>query len=871
MNDRLENIEQHTPMMQQYLRIKKDYPDLLLFYRMGDFYELFFDDAYRAAKLLNITLTHRGNSGGHPIPMAGVPYHAVESYLARLVKQGESIVICEQVGDPLASKGPIERQVTRIITPGTVTDEALLEPKIDTILMAICKKQEVFGIAWLDLTSGRFMMSEGRGLATLMTDIARIQPAEILVSEEFEYENENEKIYLKTPIKKRSRADFDIEQSKILLSRQLNTHDLSGFGCSEFNLAIGAAGCILKYIQETQRTSLPHIRAIQVEYREDSLILDSATIRNLELFETLSGSRENTLISVLDTTVTPMGGRLLRRWLSRPLRQRQLIQNRQQAISQLIKTQIYQELHALMQSIGGMERILARIALKSARPRDLTQLRLALSILPQLQVQLTELSAPLLRDLSKRIKEFPIVLKLLSDALVENPPQFIRDGGVIAPGYHGDLDELRNLSEHADEFLVTLENQERQQTGLSTLKVGYTRVHGYYIEVSKTQAEKVPTHYIRRQTLKNVERFITPELKTFEDKVLSARERALSLEKALYDLLLESLLPDLADMQACAAALAELDVLACLSERAEYLQLTQPEIQEHEGIEIQAGKHLVVEHLVKKPFIPNDCHLTDKRRTFIITGPNMGGKSTYMRQIAIIVLLAHTGSFVPARKAVIGPIDRIFTRIGASDDLASGRSTFMVEMTETAAILHHATSKSLVLIDEIGRGTSTYDGLSLAYAIVVYIATHIKAFTLFATHYFELTDLPESLPEIKNVHFAAIEQKENLTFLYQLQPGAANQSYGIQAAKLAGIPESVIENAQAKLKVLEQQHPISYKPKTSFQQEFLVSQPHQQQLELPLAASSFSEVEKRLKEIHLDSLTPKQALDLLYELNELLK
>ncbi len=795
-----ETIAKHTPMMQQYLRIKAEFPETLLFYRMGDFYELFFEDAKRAAQLLHITLTHRGQSAGEPIPMAGVPYHAAESYLAKLVKLGESIAICEQIGDPATSKGPVERKVTRIITPGTVSDEALLEERQDTILTCVHNHGDKYGIASLDISSGQFHLLQVEGRAALLSELERLHPAELLIAEGF---NVDGLVAKQVAIRKRPVWEFELDSAMRILIAHFQTQDLSGFGCTEQPLGLAAAGCLLQYVKATQRTQLPHIRDLKIQQSSDSIILDAATRKNLELIQNLQGGHDHTLISVLDTTATPMGGRLLRRWLSRPLRNHKELYARQELIEVLLKKHRFEALHQVMRGIGGMERIVARVALKSARPRDLAQLRQSLGLIPKIHEQLSDLNTPLLHALQKQISEFPILHNLLQQAIVENPPVVIRDGGVIAEGYNEELDKLRNLSQNAGDYLIDLENRERQRTGLSTLKVGYNRVHGYYIEISRNQSDQAPADYTRRQTLKNTERFITPELKEYEDKALSARERALALEKSLYDTLLDTLLRDLIALQDSAAAIAELDVLTSLAERAESLQLTKPQLVKQPGIHIEAGRHLVVEHVLAEPFVPNDTHITKDYRMLIVTGPNMGGKSTYMRQIALIVLLAHIGSFVPAKTATLGPIDRIFTRIGAADDLASGRSTFMVEMTETANILHNASDQSLVLIDEIGRGTSTYDGLSLAWAVASFIAEKIKAFTLFATHYFELTLLAENTKGIANIHLDVVEHGSQIVFLHKVSDGPASQSYGIQVAKLAGIPHEVIEQAKIKLKQLE--------------------------------------------------------------------
>jgi DNA mismatch repair protein MutS len=795
-----ETLSSHTPVMQQYLRFKAQYPDKLLFYRMGDFYELFYDDAQKAARLLDITLTKRGQSAGEPIPMAGVPYHSAEGYLAKLIKLGESIVICEQVGDPATSKGPVERQVARILTPGTVSDEALLEERRDNLLVALHTHADHFGLAYLDIASGRLQILQVTSTEAVVAELARLNPAELLVSEDFAAASwlGNCKV-----IRRRPPWEFDLTAATRALTQQFQTQDLNGFGCTHQPLAIAAAGCLLSYAKDTQRSALPHIRALHVERREDSVILDAMTRANLELTTNLKGGHENTLASVFDHTATAMGSRLLRRWLHRPLRNQIVIKNRQQAIFNFLAQDAYRAIHILLRNVGDLERILARVALKSARPRDLIQLRAALAILPELQNKLTLFNANLIEQLRKQIKIFPELFTLLQQAIVENPPVVIRDGGVIATGYNAELDELRMLSENAGQYLIDLETRERQRTGISTLKVGFNRIHGYYIEISRGQASQAPADYVRRQTLTNAERFITPELKQYEDKALSARSRALILEKQLYEDLLDKLLIDLIALQETATALSELDVLTCLAERTATLNLVCPELVATPGVHIEGGRHPVIERVLDKPFVPNDTRLDPDRRLLIITGPNMGGKSTYMRQTALITLLALIGSFVPAKRAVIGSIDRIFTRIGAADDLAGGRSTFMVEMTETANILHNATDQSLVLMDEIGRGTSTFDGLALAFACAEYLAQNLRAFTLFATHYFELTSLAEALPGVANVHLDAVEHGDSIVFLYAVQEGPADKSYGLQVAQLAGVPHAVITRAKEKLVELE--------------------------------------------------------------------
>jgi len=847
-------LARHTPVMQQYLRIKAEHPGMLLFYRMGDFYELFYDDAEQAARLLDITLTKRGQSAGAPIPMAGVPFHAVDNYLARLVKLGQSVAICEQIGDPATAKGPVERKVVRIVTPGTVTDEALLDERRDNLLAALHGQGERYGLAVLDLGSGRFAVQELTSSEALAGELERLRPAELLLPEDWPLPPRLPKPAGTT---RRPAWHFNHDSAQRLLVRQFGTRDLSGFGCADVPLGVCAAGALLQYVGETQRTDLPHVTGLSVERREDALIVDAATRRNLEIDRSLSGQPQHTLAGLLDRTATAMGSRLLRRWLSRPLRDHAAVGARHDAVGELIAQRAQAPLHETLAGIGDVERILARIALKSARPRDLAGLRDALACLPQLQALLAALAAPLLDELAAAIGTHPDTQRLLQQAIVDHPPVVIRDGGVLAPGYDAELDELRNLSQNADRFLLDLETRERERTGIATLRVGYNRVHGYYIELGRTHGERVPDDYTRRQTLKGAERYITPELKRFEDQVLSARERALAREKALYELLLDALQPALPALQRCAEGLAALDTLGALAERAEALRLARPTMVPDAGILIEAGRHPVVEQVSDAPFVANDLRLDGERRMLIVTGPNMGGKSTYMRQAALIVLMAHAGSFVPAGRAVLGPIDRVFSRIGASDDLAGGRSTFMVEMEETANILHNATDHSLVLMDEIGRGTSTFDGLSLAWASAVELATRIRAFTLFATHYFELTTLPEEHAGIANVHLDAAEHGDGVVFLHAVREGPASQSYGLQVAKLAGVPAKVIERARARLRELEQgaaRHLAAQTP----------------QLPLFTTQQDDAPAVDALRAVEPDGLSPREALEVLYRLKGML-
>nr|WP_276921047.1 DNA mismatch repair protein MutS [Frischella perrara] len=848
-----QDLTTHTPMMQQYLKLKAENPDILLFYRMGDFYELFYDDAKKASQLLDISLTKRGASAGEPIPMAGVPYHAVESYLAKLIAMGESVAICEQIGDPALSKGPVERKVVRIVTPGTVSDELLLEDRKDNLLAAIWQEKSGYGFATLDISSGRFNVFECDSADTMQAELQRTSPVEILYPEDFQSMSLIEN---RSGLRRRPLWDFDLSTAKQQLNLQFATKDLIGFGVEKADKALKAAGCLLQYVKDTQKTSLPHIRSITKQSQDKFVILDAATRRNLEITENLAGGTDNTVAAILDKTQTAMGSRMLKRWLHTPIRDRLILSQRQNSIEEL--QEHYLVIQPLLKQIGDIERILARLALRSARPRDFARLRDSYNYLPQLQFELNALNDPYLQALCHTIGTFDEIANLLNNAIIETPPVLIRDGGVIAEGYHEELDQLRLLSAGATNYLEQLEVRERDTLGIDTLKIGFNAVHGYYIQVSRGQSHLVPVHYTRRQTLKNAERYIIPELKEYEDKVLTSKGKALALEKVLYDQLFDILLPQLESMQKSAEALAELDVLTNLAERAQTLNYTKPQLSIDKGINIQNGRHLVVEQVISEPFIANSLNLSQQRRMLIITGPNMGGKSTYMRQTALIALLAYMGSFVPASNAIIGPIDRIFTRIGASDDLASGRSTFMVEMTETANIMHNATEHSLILMDEIGRGTSTYDGLSLAWACVEMLVNQIKAMTLFATHYFELTQLPEQINGIYNVHFDAIEHENTIAFRHTVQEGAASKSYGIAVAGLAGVPNIILKRAKQKLKELESHYQQSATSHVDSSQLSLISMPDE------------SKVELELQQIDPDSLTPREALDVLYRLKRLL-
>jgi len=833
-------------MMQQYLRIKAEHPDILLFYRMGDFYELFYGDAERAARLLDITLTARGTSAGQPIPMAGVPYHSVEQYLAKLVKLGESVAICEQIGDPNTAKGPVERRVTRIVTPGTLTDSALLDEKSDNVLLALAADRASVGLAWLSLASGDLRVAE-IAPQLLASELRRIAPAEVLAAAGCEPEG-----FFVTRL---PAWQFDLASGRKKLLEQLGAASLAGYGCEDLTLAFGACGALLDYAKKTQGQALAHVAAVVAERGGDYLRLDAATRRNLELTETLRGEAAPTLFSLLDECATGMGSRLLRHWLHHPLRGRDALVQRHQAIEALDGSS--DEPHALLRRFADVERIAARVALRSARPRDLASLRDSLARLGALRAALPQAGSALLASLGADLATPEDALSLLERALLAEPAALVRDGGVIAEGYDSELDELRRLQSNAGEFLLELEARERARTGIPNLRVAYNHVHGYYIEVTNAHAEKIPDDYRRRQTLKNAERYITPELKVFEDKALSASERALALERSLYDALLEKLAVQVGALQRVARALAQVDVLACFAGIAARRSYCRPAFADEPVIEIEAGRHPVVEAQLER-FIANDCRLSPTRRLLLITGPNMGGKSTYMRQVALIVLLAHVGSFVPARAARIGPVDQIFTRIGAADDLAGGRSTFMVEMTESASILHNATEKSLVLMDEIGRGTSTFDGLALAWAIARHLIEHKRALSLFATHYFELTRLALEYREVANVHLDAVEHKDTIVFLHALEEGPASQSYGLQVAALAGVPKPVIRQAKRYLQALEEAS-LAHGDQADL---FLGQEP-------PAAEPASDALREALGQANPDELSPREALELLYRLKRL--
>ena len=844
-------------MMQQYLRIKAEYPDMLVFYRMGDFFELFFEDAVHAAKLLDLTLTSRNKNSADEIPMAGIPVHSTEGYLARLLKIGESVAICDQISDPAPSKGLVERKVTRVITPGTVIEEELLERKKENYLLAICTAHPCYGLAYLDLSSGKFLLQTCNSLQELRDEIERIQPAEILLTENDQLITKLDQLLDKYVSKSIPTWHFEFKSSITALCKQFGTKDLSGYGCDDQPLAISAAGAVLQYAKDTQKTQLSHVNAIQVCHKDEYIAIDSVTRNNLEIEVSTQGDSKHSLLNVLDKTACAMGSRCLRTWLNQPTRVKKILLQRHSAISEFLQLNTYNDLHDLLTIIKDIERISSRIALQTAQPRDLDALRSTLQCIPKIQKYLENYKSELLFESVELLKDHEQLTSKLEHALREELPTLIRDGGVIKAGYDDELDELRNITTNANQFLIDLEQYEKTATNINNLKVSYNRIHGYYIEIPRSHADHAPEHYTRRQTLKNTERYITPELKKFEDNILSAKERSLKREKFLYDQLLNELKDGLPIIQSCSKALAQVDALATLAERAATLNYVQPRFTESHHLYIKQGRHPVIEQAQKEPFTANDAYFDEQRKLLLITGPNMGGKSTYMRQIALITWLAYCGSFVPAGEFEIGPIDAIYTRIGASDDLSSGRSTFMVEMTEAANILNNASKQSLVLMDEVGRGTSTYDGLSLAWCCAEHLSEVNQSYCLFATHYFELTQLPELYSKIHNIHIDAIEHNEKIIFLHNVKEGQANQSYGLQVAQLAGIPKSVIASAQLKLKELESE---------AVKAKFTVNQP---QLGLDLEEEQIHPSIEYLENIDPDELSPKEALEILYKLKSL--
>lgn len=882
----LQHIDQQTPMMQQFLKIKRDYPSTLVFYRMGDFYELFFEDAQKSAQILDITLTQRGNSNGLPIPMAGVPVHAMENYLARLIKKGESVAICEQISNQnTQNKGPMARKVVRVATPGTVTEESLLAEDQDNWVAAISTIDAKFGVALINLTGHQIRCAEWPDLASALEYLQRFDPAEVLLPDAlYEQTHENKARWRTLTNRIRSLPDWHFEHSSAekKLCDHFNTQGLSAFGLAQHEAATAAASAALFYCQQMQQAELKHIDSLHFEADQIFVGLDPQTLKNLEILYTLQGRVEHSLAWVLDHCKTPMGSRQIRRWLLQPLRDQALLQHRFDAVEALCEQYNFEAFQPELRKLGDLERVLARIYLGSARPRDLIRLRQALAAIPAIQSALAQTgveNTSLLNTLNEKIQRFDELQTTLDAAVIDDPPLTIRDGGVIKTGFDAQLDELRQLSDNHDAYLADLEQAERARTGISTLKVGYNRVHGFFIEISKNQSKQAPAEYIRRQTLKNAERYVTPELKAFEEKVLSARGQSLAREKQLYEGLLVKISQAHTALQRTTNALTTLDVLVNFADRADRLNWVKPTLTTRNTLQITGGRHPVVEAVIDTPFVANDIKLDPKTRMLLITGPNMGGKSTYMRQTALITLLAHIGCYVPAESATLGPIDRIFTRIGSADDLAGGQSTFMVEMTETATILRHATQNSLVLMDEIGRGTSTFDGLSLAFSVAEYLAERIKAFTLFATHYFELTALPEQFKGVQNVHLSATEHDDDIVFLHRVKPGAASQSYGLAVARLAGIPQTVIDHAKDKLSALEADSkgdahdihtstPTAHNTKKTTPKSTTASDIANVDL-FGHKPPDWSPLIKQLGKIDPDKTTPLDAIQMLYKLKKL--
>ncbi len=851
---------EHTPMMQQFLTIKAQHPNILLFYRMGDFYELFFEDAVKASKWLGITLTQRGKSNGDPIPMAGVPYHAVDNYLAKLVRQGKSIAICEQIGDPATSKGPVERKVVRIITPGTLTEESLLDEKTDN-LIASCyslklskPSRELFGLAWMDISTNRFNCAEFDSFELLNNELARINPSEVLVPSKLRDSFENSQLLLK----QEEDWQFDYSQNYQKLLQHFNVSNLEGFGCEELQAGICSAGCLLNYVKHTQQSSLSFIKTINHSDNHGLLHLNTFTRKHLEITENIFGQNDKTLFNVINQTNTSMGTRLLKSWLHSPLRESSIINARLNSVEALTSHNEIDQLAQSLVHIKDMQRLLTRIAILSARPRDLTGLRESLQALPDIKSWLLKSKQPVLEDIGQQLTLHTRTKELLEKSVFDNPPVVLRDGNVIKTGFNKELDQLRSLSGNAEQLLDDMEQREKQSTGITHLKVGYNRVHGFYIEISKSQSDLAPIHYTRRQTLKNAERFITPELKTLEDKVLSSQSEALALEKKLYQQLLDTLQIDVDDLMFTAETIARLDVLYSFAKTAIDHQYIKPKFVKNRALNINKGRHPVVENYQNDPFIPNDVLFHKDINSKLITGPNMGGKSTYMRMTAIIVLLAHCGSFVPAQSAELSLMDSIYTRIGASDDLAGGRSTFMVEMSETANILNNATHSSLVLLDEIGRGTSTFDGLALASATLSHLSEKIQPLTLFATHYFELTELADKTQTIENCHFGAIQHGDSLILDHQIHSGPTSKSYGLHVAKLAGVPSAVTKKAEAIQIELESNGKV-------------VKDDNDVQNLVKIGLKPIETLDPRLKILENtdpNDLSPKEALALVFELTE---
>ncbi len=849
------NETSHPPMIRQYLSIKADYPNDLLFYRMGDFYELFFEDAVVAADLLEITLTSRGKNRGTPIPMCGVPFHAVDNYLSRLVAMGRSAVICEQVGDPNATRGPVERRVQRIVTPGTLTEESLLDATHESVLMAIntyAAKHHYAGVAWINLSTGLFSVAATRSRTELSTLVDSVRPTEVLVPEGAKEKWDNATPRQLDPLR------FDSALGTSMLANHFGTKDLTGFGIAKLDLVVGAAAAALTYAQEACRQPLDFIEAIRLHSDSSILHMDAQTRRNLEIDRRIQSSDQHgTLFDVVDFTATPMGSRLVRHWLNEPCRDIEIVRARHEVVEGLLEQRMSDSLAKTLRPVGDLQRIVTRIAMGTATPRDLVRTKVAIQCHSQVLELIEKLDLPNEIEALAQHSGLNKVRNLIERAIVDEPPATSREGGMIAQGFDAALDELRAVRSEASNYLQDLEQRERDRTGVPTLRVGHNRVHGYYIELTRAQSSEVPDDYVRRQTLKNTERFVTQELWEFEEKYLRSESDALEREKRLYADLVATIGESAKQLRQAADALARIDVLNGFAEAAREHGYIRPEFTDSSSLSIEDGKHPVLSAGPGLDFVPNSIDMHEFRRMLVVTGPNMGGKSTYMRQTALIVILAYAGSFVPAKRAVIGPIDGIFTRIGASDDLSGGQSTFMVEMTETANILHNATSSSLVLLDEIGRGTSTYDGLALALAIAHSMAQTVRAFTLFSTHYFELTALAQKLETVHNVHLNAVEHNRKVVFLHSVEDGPASQSYGIHVARLAGIPGRVLQHARNQLHKLEQ---LAIKSGESNYIDLFEEHLEHEDYDHPAI--------ERLRQTDLDELSPRAAHELLYELLE---
>lgn len=870
-------MSSNTPMMRQYLEIKSEYPDAILFFRLGDFYEMFHEDAVTASRVLGLTLTSRNKGAAEQVPLCGIPYHSSQGYIARLVGNGFKVAVCEQVEDPRAVKGIVKRQVTEVVTPGLVVDTDTLQPKENNFLMALCQADEDLGVAFVDITTGDFRVTQCRDLDELGSEVLSIAPREVLIADDETGQalhaalREQLEGRLVNPL---PGWVYEYDRARGLLLDFFQVKSLDGFGCESLPAAVRAAGAVLHYLEESRKGGLDHIRTPATYLTQDYLILDAATRRNLELTGTMAeGRKKGSLLGVLDRTVTAMGGRKLRHWISYPLASVSRIQARHAALAELVeKSLLRADLHEALDGVYDLERLAGKISMANANAKDLIALRASVARLPGMLEQLGSLDAALLNELATRIDPLDDVSELIGRAIVDEPPFVLREGGLIRDGYNEELDELRTISRDGKGWIARLEQQERERTGIGSLKVRFNKVFGYYIEVTRTHLARVPEDYERKQTLVNAERFITPALKEYESKVLGAEERTVTLEYDLFQQVRQQVALQGRRLQETADALAALDVLLALATVAHDGNYVRPEVDESTVLTIEEGRHPVIERMsLEERFVPNDAILdTRENQLLIITGPNMAGKSTYMRQVALITLMAHMGSFVPARQAHIGLVDRIFTRVGASDNLASGHSTFMVEMTETANILNHATQRSLIVLDEIGRGTSTFDGVSIAWAVAEYLHdnTRVAAKTLFATHYHELAELARTRDRVQNWNIAVKEWNDQIIFLRRIVKGSASHSYGIQVARLAGIPLQVIDRAKEVLHNLEAGELALEEPPPLARKRGQKRPAESPQLSL--FAAGPDPLREKLQEIDVSVLTPLEALNVLDGLKKLL-